>query len=150
MARQRGGPKINGQLLIYPVLDASMSTESYRRFADGYGLTRETMSWFWDQYTGVPGSGDRFHPLASPAAADDLSDLPPTHILVAQYDVLRDEAISFAGRLRTAGVATTIEQSDGMLHGFLHLAEAFDDAAPVTERLGRRCREMLSHTSVET
>ena len=146
MARRRGGPSFLGQVLIYPVLDASMSTESYRNFADDHGLTAETMAWFWDHYTGDRDALTRRNPIASPTAADDLSGLPPTYLLVAEYDVLRDEGVQFARRLSDAGVPTTLQHCDGMLHGFVHFAGVFDEAAVITREIGRQCQRWASET----
>ena len=144
MARHRGGPTLAGQVLIYPVLDSSMSTESYRQFATDHGLTADVMSWFWAMYTGNGQSESRRNPLASPSAAKDVSGLPPTHLLLAEYDVLRDEGRIFADRLSAANVSTTIAHYDGMLHGFVHFAELFDDAAAATDEVAGRCREFLN------
>tara|TARA_R110002049_G_scaffold4601_5_gene32547 strand:- start:756683 stop:757609 length:927 start_codon:yes stop_codon:yes gene_type:complete len=142
MARERGGPPLLGQVLIYPVLDASMSTDSYQQFATDHGLTAETMAWFWQNYTG--NTSARRNPLACPDAASDFSGLPPTHLIVAEYDVLRDEGLQFARRLSDAGVPTTLEHCDGMLHGFVHFAGVFDEAAIVTKQIGKQCRRWAS------
>ncbi|NND97049.1 MAG: alpha/beta hydrolase, partial [Pirellulaceae bacterium] len=99
MARDRGGPSLAGQMLIYPVIDSAMSGESYQTYGDGFGLTRETMAWFWNNYAGDPTSASRSHPRASPAHEKDLSGLPDTHVLTAEFDVLRSEAELFADRL---------------------------------------------------
>lgn len=146
MARDRGGPSLAGQVLVYPVLDGSMSTESHRVLAEDHGLTADVMAWFWDSYTGTGPESSRSSPLASPVAAE-LSGLPPTHILLAEYDVLRDEGQKFAERLMVAGVPTTVNQYDGMLHGFVHFAELFDDSARALEEVATRCREMLDNLS---
>ncbi len=135
--------RLCGQVLIYPVLDPAMSTDSYVRFAEGFGLTGETMAWFWQMYTGDVESGLRKNPLASPSLADDLRGLPATHVLTAEYDVLRDEGVEMVRRLRAAGVPTTHHEQTGMLHGFIHFAAAFDDAIGATEEIGNRCRQMF-------
>ena len=136
-------PKLAGQVLIYPVLDAAMSSASYRSLADGFGLTRQTMAWFWEQYTGPAGAAARQDPLASPLAAEDFADLPPTHVLTAEYDVLRDEGRELVRRLQAAGVPVSHHDQVGMLHGFVHFAAAFQDAAAVTQALAQTCRQML-------
>lgn len=138
-----GGPPICGQMLIYPVLDSTMSSESYQRYAEGFGLTRETMAWFWQIYTGDTETGLRNDPRASPLAANDLGGLPETHVLTAEYDVLRDEGLEMVRRLADAGVPTTHHEQAGMLHGFIHFAGAFDAAIAATLAVGRRCRDML-------
>ena len=146
MAAQRGGPEIAGQVLIYPVLDGSLSGESYEQLATGYGLTRDTMAWFWDQYTGSMESAARTNPLASPANAEELSGLPATHMLTVEYDVLRTECETFAQKLRDAGVKVSTQHCDGMLHGFIHFAGPFDDAIPATREVAEKCRELLDQS----
>ena len=143
MARDRGGPTLAGQMLIYPMLDGSMSGESYETFADGFGLTRKTMTWFWRNYTGDSDSPSRSHPLASLLAAD-LSGLPAAHVVIAEYDVLASECRALVRRLAEANVATTSQLCEGMLHGFLHFTDPFDDAVPTLETVAKRCHEMLT------
>ena len=116
--RDEGGPPLSGQMLLYPVTDYhTPGTPSYVENADGYGLTRDTMAWFWDHYLNDAGEAD--HPHASPLRAPDLSRLPATYIVSAEYDPLRDEAERYGARLRAAGVATEITRRPGMNHGFL-------------------------------
>jgi len=119
MAKQRNGPKIAYQVLFYPVTDASFDTPSYRRFATGYLLDRETMKWFWDNY--LPDTGARRQPTASPlrASPEQLKGLPPALVITSQYDVLRDEGEAYARMLTDAGVPTTGVQYVGMIHGFI-------------------------------
>lgn len=121
-ARNESGPPLLAQVLIYPVIDSDCNTASYSSFADGYGLTKESMQWFWKQYV-----GDRVtNVYASPSKADTLKGLPETILITAQYDVLRDEGEAFAERLKDAGVAVTHRRYDGVVHGFVHFAGAFD------------------------
>ena len=143
MARQRGGPALAGQVLIYPVLDGSMSTKSYQQFGTDHGLTADMMRWFWQMYTGDGASSSRHDPRASPSAVEDVSGLPPTYLLVAEYDVLCDEGRVFADRLLAANVPTTFQQYDGMLHGFVHCAEWFDDSVAATNDVATHCRKLL-------
>lgn len=126
MARDRGGPSIASQILIYPVVDSDFETGSYREFAEDYFLTREAMMWFWDHY--CPETSHREHAYASPLRADDLSDLPPAVVITAEYDPLRDEAELYAGKLQEAGVNTQLSRYDGMLHGFTRRLTLFDQA----------------------
>ncbi len=116
MARARGGPAIDHQLLLYPVTSYECDTASYREFADGYLLTREMMLRFWDLYTQGPDGGR--HTFASVLRAPELRDLPPATFVIAGCDVLRDEAESYAERLRLAGIPVDVLRYPGQLHGF--------------------------------
>lgn len=115
--RDHGGPKLRGQLLIYPVTDYhTPGTPSYRENAEGYGLTRDTMVWFWDHYLNDPSeAGD---PYVSPLRARDFANLPPALVVTAEYDPLRDEGESYAEKLRNAGTPVVVSRWDGMNHGF--------------------------------
>ena len=97
MARDRGGPALAAQLLLYPVIAADFDTESYRLFGRGYYNPKPAMQWYWDQY--VPTKADRAHPYASPLNAE-LHELPPTCMVIAGHDPLRDEAMALRGRAR--------------------------------------------------
>ncbi|ATL25924.1 alpha/beta hydrolase [Streptomyces formicae] len=115
-ARDRGGPEVALQVLIYPVLDAGEDTPSYRENAEGYFLTAAHMRWFWQQYLGPDGDGA--HPHASPLGAE-LTGLPPAHLVTAGCDPLCDEGVAYARRLRAAGVPVTHGHHPRMFHGFL-------------------------------
>jgi acetyl esterase len=115
LARE-SGPRLRHLGLIYPITDAACDTPSMHEFASGYLLTRAAMQWFWSLYLEDPAHAS--NPLASILRAD-LSRLPPTTILTAQLDPLRDEGEQFAERLRAAGVTVTARRFDGMIHGFV-------------------------------
>jgi acetyl esterase len=119
MARDRGGPAIRFQLLIYPVTDADFTRRSYVDNAEGYLLTTASMRWFWDHY--VPEQAKRAEPYASPLRAADLSGLPPAWVCTAEFDPLRDEGEAYAKRLQQAGVSTTLTRFDGLIHGFVSM-----------------------------
>ena len=120
MARDRGGPTIVFQLLVYPVTNFDFGTDSYRNHADGYFLTADSMRWFWGHYLARPEDGRG--PYASPLEADDLSGLPPALVITAEYDCLIDEGEAYASRLRGAGVPVTYSVYEGMVHGFWTMA----------------------------
>jgi acetyl esterase len=116
--RDEGGPGLCGQMLLYPVTDYhTPGTPSYAENADGYGLTRDTMEWFWAHYLTNPVEAE--NPYASPLRARDLAGLPPAYVTSAEYDPLRDEAELYGKRLQAAGVPTKITRWPGMNHGFL-------------------------------
>jgi acetyl esterase len=115
-ARDRGGPAIAFQLLVYPVLDAAGDTASWREYADGYHLTADGMRWYWDHYLG---GADGAAPDASPLRAAFVGGLPPALVIGAEYDILRDEGEAYAARLAGAGVDATASRHAGVVHGFV-------------------------------
>jgi acetyl esterase len=116
--RDEGGPRLAGQLLLYPTTDAEAAgMPSLAENAEGYGLTRRDMAWFKDHYFNDPSEAG--NPHASPLRAADLRGLPPALVQTAEYDPLRDEGEAYAARLREAGVPTTVSRRAGMIHGFL-------------------------------
>jgi acetyl esterase len=117
MARDRGGPRIAGQLLLYPVIIAAdFDTESYRLFGKGFYNPKPALQWYWDQY--VPSRDDRGNPYASPLYAD-LGGVPPAVMVIAGHDPLRDEGIAYADALEGAGVKTVRCLYEGGIHGFM-------------------------------
>jgi acetyl esterase/lipase len=124
MVRDRGGPSLVYQLLVYPVTDYNFDTASYRENADGYLLTKDAMVWFWNHYLRSAADGSNL--LASPLRAQNLRGLPPALILTAEFDPLRDEGEAYAARLREAGVPVTLKRYNGMIHGFFSLGAVFD------------------------
>ena len=118
-ARDRGGPPIAAQVLIYPVTDADFERPSYTDPENQLLLTREAMIWFWDHYT--PDPAQRNEADASPLRAADLAGLPPAVVLTAEHDVLRDEGEAYAERLKDAGVPVNFMRHEGQAHGFFTL-----------------------------
>jgi acetyl esterase len=141
MARGRDDLKIAFQLLIYPITDFHFDRPSYSVNSEGYGLSREMMIWYWDQYLADPSDG--LSPLASPLKAEDCAGLPPALIITAGYDVLRDEGQAYAEKLRQAGVPVELRHYPGMIHGFLQMADSFDQGRLAIEEAGRALRSAL-------
>ena len=134
IARDRKGPELVYQLLIYPGTDMRMLSPSIEENAEGPLLTKASMIWFMGHY--LRDDEDKLNPLASPALASDLSDLPAAFILTAECDPLRDEGEDYGRGLDAAGVSVQIKRYAGMPHGFFSLAaalptgrQAFTDAA---------------------
>jgi acetyl esterase len=116
MARDRGGPALAAQLLVYPMITPDFGTESYRLYGAGYYNPVEALRWYWDQY--VPNGSDRTDPYVSPLHAD-LRGLPPAVVVVAGHDPLRDDGLRFGVALSDAGVPTVVRRFDGGIHGFM-------------------------------
>ncbi|MBO0711201.1 MAG: alpha/beta hydrolase [Acetobacteraceae bacterium] len=136
MARDRGGPKLAYQLLIYPVTAPAQGTQSasYTENAEGYLLTRAGMEWFWDHYLALPEDGR--NPYASPLHAADLRGLPPAMVVTAGFDPLRDEGRAYAKRLAEAGVAVREAHYGDMIHGFFWMAGALDRGRELITEMG--------------
>lgn len=129
LAKERGGPKIDYQVLIYPVTDANFDNDSYKEFADGPWLTKKAMQWFWDKY--LPNKEKRKEITASPlqATVDQLKGLPPALVINGECDVLRDEGEAYAHKLNEAGVRVTAIRHQGTIHDFLLLNDIADTPA---------------------
>jgi acetyl esterase len=126
MARNRNGPELQFQLLIYPVTDCRAGHPSMQENAEGYLLTRAQMLWFIDHYLRTP--EDANDPLCSPLLANSFDALPPALVVTAEFDPLRDEGEAYAEKLRAAGVAVTLHRYDGMIHGFFQMSGLLDAA----------------------
>ena len=116
MAKDKGGPRITFQALLWPVTDAHFDTASYRDLSEGYFLTRNMMIWFWDNYT--QDAAQRRETYASPlqAPTDSLQGLPPALVQTAHSDVLRDEGEAYARKLNEAGVEVIAVRYNGLIH----------------------------------
>jgi len=118
-ARDRNGPSIALQVLIYPVTDFNFDRPSYVDPENQLLLTRDGMIWFWDHY--VPDASRRAEPDASPLQTENLLGLPPAVILTAEHDVLRDEGEAYAARLQEANVNADLQRYASQMHGFFTL-----------------------------
>jgi len=142
LAKQRGGPPLAYQALIYPVTDFDFQRPSYQENAEGYLLTRQAMEWFWRQYLNDDAEGA--DPLASPLRAPDLRGLPPATVITAEYDPLRDEGEVYAERLAQAGVPTTCVRYLGQIHGFIILEHLLPAGRQALLALGATLRAALT------
>ncbi|HAT2124639.1 TPA: alpha/beta hydrolase [Legionella pneumophila] len=129
LAKERGGPKIDYQVLIYPVTDANFDNASYKEFAEGPWLTKKAMEWFWDKY--LPNKEKRKEITASPlqASLEQLKGLPPALVITGECDVLRDEGEAYAHKLNAAGVTVTAVRHLGTIHDFLMLNDLSETPA---------------------
>lgn len=127
MARDSRDFLVSAQALVYPVVDCNGGTPSYARYGTGYGvLEADTVTWFMDRY--LPDAAQRNNWQASPIKADSLAGLPETLVLTAECDVLHDEGVDFAARLKAAGVPMEHAECPGMIHGFFTYLGQVDDA----------------------
>lgn len=118
MAKERKGPHIKLQVMLWPVTDANFETDSYHELGEGRFLTRNMMIWFWDNY--LPDVEKREEIYASPlrATIEELKGLPPALIQTAENDVLRDEGEAYARKLDEAGVPVTLTRHMGLIHDY--------------------------------
>jgi acetyl esterase/lipase len=142
LARERRGPELRFQLLVYPVTNYRFDTDSYRDNGEGYLLTEPLMRWFWGHYLERAEEGEQ--PIASPLREKDLRGLPPALVITAEYDPLRDEGEAYAARLREADVPTTLRRYRGQIHGFFSMFELLDDGRAALESASAALREALS------
>ena len=116
--RDRGGRQPIGQVLLYPVIDPSFDTPSYRTFATGHFNTRAAMQWYWQHYLGGTTLPEPAH-LVAPARAESHAGLPPAVVVTARLDPLHSEGVDYVGKLRSAGVSVLHRDYPGLFHGFL-------------------------------
>jgi acetyl esterase len=147
--RDEGGPALRGQLLIYPAVGYhTPPTPSYIENAEGYGLTRESALWFYEQY--LPGGSQAAHPHAAPLLAPDLRGLPPALVITAEYDVLRDEGELYVERLRAAGVRARLSRYDGVNHRFAELIGILEQAEKARDEMCAWLREVFESSGSST
>ena len=139
LARDAAHPKLVFQLLIYPCTAPEPETPSHHKFKEGYILSRNSITWFYRQYlrSGKDVNDFRFAPLIH----DDLSGLPPSLIVVAGYDPLRDEGIEYARKLIEAGNRVRLSNYEGMVHGFYLMGGAVDAAKRAVTESAEAMRE---------
>jgi len=116
MAKDKKGPNIKLQVLLWPVTDANFETASYNNYATGRFLTKNMMQWFWDNYTTDPKQRKEIYASPLQASTEQLKGLPPALVQTAENDVLRDEGEAYARKLDEAGVKVTSVRFNGMIH----------------------------------
>jgi acetyl esterase len=139
-ARDEGGPKVDLQVLLYPMIDPALDSESAREFATGYLTTAALLSVGWEAY--LPGgTGGRY---TSPSAESDLSGLPPAVVMTAGFDPLRDEGLGYIERLRQANVTVDHLHFEGQIHGFVFMGGVIPEAPPAFNELVGSIRRALA------
>lgn len=123
IAREKKEPEIKQQLLIYPVLDTNFETHSYEQFGEGYRLTKKNMQWFWQQY--LRSQDDEQNMYVAPLKAPNVNNIPPTLIITAYFDPLRDDGELYAKRLQDADVPV-IYKTYNSIHPFIQFADQLD------------------------
>jgi acetyl esterase len=123
LARERGGPKLRHQLLVYPNTDYGWDPQALRAHEDPLLFNRWSVAWYWKHY--LADERDGLNPLASPLRAPSLAGLPDATVITAEYDPLRDQGEEYARRLREAGADVALRRYEGMAHGFFGTFGAF-------------------------
>lgn len=125
LARDRSGPKLSLQVLLYPVTAYETKqtgySESYTQNREGYYLTAGKLEWYWRQYLQNPEQQGR-HPLVSVLYTKDLTKLPAAVVVTAEFDVLRDQGRAYADKLEASGVSVRYKCYPGQIHSFVGFA----------------------------
>jgi acetyl esterase len=145
-ARDRGGPDLALQVLVYPATDHDTSRPSYAEHGSGDEtfLTLEDMAWFRNHY--LPEPADLANPETAPLRAEDLSGLAPAIVVTAGYDPLRDEGAAYVERLREAGVPVTHHHYEDMIHAFFSLVNVIERGNEAVEHVGAEIRAVLERS----
>ncbi len=140
-ARDRGTIKLAYQWLIYPCNGPEFVDSPDVPNGQGYGLTQKGMKWLWDMY--LDGDKDRTNPYAVPHAASSFADLPPTVMITAEYDVLREDGIAYYEKLRAAGNQIAYKDCPGMIHGFFNYGKYIDEGIAVRDWFATEIRKII-------
>jgi acetyl esterase len=141
-ARNRGGPRLAGQVLFYPAADMAMGHASHQRHAAQLPLTGAAMRWFIDHY--LRGADDKSDWRAAPLRAANLQGLPPALVITAGFDLLCDEGEAYAAALRRAGVQVEHERFEGQIHGFVSMGRMVADSDRAIGRAAIFLRQAFS------
>lgn len=140
-ARDRGEIKVAYQLLIYPCNGPEFVDSPDVPNATNYGLTQKGMKWLWEMY--LNGEEDRKDPYAVPHAAQSFANLPPTVMITAEYDVLREDGIAYFEKLKAAGNQIAYKDCPGMIHGFFNLGKYIDEGIAVRDWFATEIRRII-------
>lgn len=136
-SRKQRGPSIDSQLLFYPTVQPPQDNESYRTLGTGdYFLSTDMMDYFWNAY--LAKSHDRNNSLAIVSLEEDLSNLPTTHVVLAEFDPLKDEGRGFTQRLKDAGNTVSITTAQGMIHGFMTMPGVDQEVRQILEDIKKQ------------
>lgn len=118
MAKDKNGPKLKQQVLLWPVTDSDFGRASYTKYGQERFLTTPLMQWMWDNY--LPDLKERNNKYASPlkASLEELKGLPPALVQVAENDILHDEGVAYGRKLDEAGVPVTLIEYKGFIHDY--------------------------------
>ena len=141
MAKEKGGPKIAFQMLLFPVAQIGSQTNSMRERASGFFLEKATLDWFFDNY--LEKGADRNDVRMSPLLADDFGGLPPAYVMVAGYDPLHDEGVAYAEKLRAGGAAVTVADYPDLVHDFIYLQAVLPQAGAAVRAAAAALRGAL-------
>lgn len=118
IAKEKGGPQIRLQVMMWPIVDANFDTKSYRKFGEDRFLSTSLMKWMYDLYIENPEERKAIYASPLQATLEQLKGLPPALIQTAENDILRDEGEAYGRKLGEAGVPVTIVRYNGMIHDF--------------------------------
>ena len=136
-----GTPLPTCQVLVYPAVDFALDTSSHRELAEGHVIPRDRVLWYGEQY--LRGEADKADVRASPLRAPSLAGQPPTMIVTAGFDPLRDEGQAYGDKLRKAGVDVTVREYPGQIHAFVSLTKAIPQGMTATMEIAEYLRRHL-------
>ena len=146
--RDLGDASVAAQVLLYPPTDPFYGSPAFVRYADGSPLStqdireRDDLGWLWNQY--LPSVHAADHPYAAPARARSLAGSPPAIVATAEYDILRDDAESYAARLAADGVPVVVRRFSGMVHSFFHFGGKVPAARALADWVAEELRPLLA------
>ena len=146
-ARDRGGPQLELQVLVYPAVGNDLTTESCQLYGSGPDtfLTTDEMEWFWAHYVGD--DADESTPELVPLLAEDHSGLPPAIVVTAEYDPLRDDGLAYVKALQDAGVPVTHHHYDDVFHAFFSLINLIERGNEAVAQVGADIRAAVAQST---